>query len=494
MRSLKDLEFWFVTGSQPLYGDDAIQACIKHADDMISKMNEFGLPCKIVNKGVVTCTEEITKVMKEVNYCDACAGVIIFAHTFSPSKMWIKGLVELNKPLLHLHTQYNKEIPYDTMDMDFMNLNQSAHGDRETGFTASRLRMNRKVVMGHWEDPEVTKRIAAWMRSAAGVVLGKELKICRFGDNMRYVGVTEGDKVEVEIKLGWECNTYAVGNLAKAIDACTEEEVDAKMAEYTSKYDMNTDNIDSVRYQARCEIAMEKFFAENDFSAFTNTFQDLVGMRQLPGIATQNLMAKGIGYGGEGDWKTAALDTIMKKMAEGLPGGTAFMEDYTLNLIPGNELIMGAHMLEVDPCVAATKPKIEVHELGIGGKEPPARLVFDGKSGKGITCSLVDMGGRLRLICCDVEAVPCPKPTPNLPVAKCTWKPLPDLQTAAECWIYAGGAHHTVLSFDLTAEQMEDYADMCGIEFVHIGPETNVRQFKPDLMLKDVAYKNTGIL
>ena len=428
MRSLKDLEFWFVTGSQPLYGDDAIQACIKHADDMISKMNEFGLPCKIVNKGVVTCTEEITKVMKEVNYCDACAGVIIFAHTFSPSKMWIKGLVELNKPLLHLHTQYNKEIPYDTMDMDFMNLNQSAHGDRETGFMASRLRMNRKVVMGHWEDPEVTKRIAAWMRSAAGVVLGKELKICRFGDNMRYVGVTEGDKVEVEIKLGWECNTYAVGDLAKAIDACTEEEVDAKMAEYTSKYDMNTDNIDSVRYQARCEIAMEKFFAENDFSAFTNTFQDLVGMRQLPGIATQNLMAKGIGYGGEGDWKTAALDTIMKKMAEGLPGGTAFMEDYTLNLIPGNELIMGAHMLEVDPSVAATKPKIEVHELGIGGKEPPARLVFDGKSGKGITCSLVDMGGRLRLICCDVEAVPCPKPTPNLPVAKCTWRPLPDLQ------------------------------------------------------------------
>lgn len=491
MRSLKDLEFWFVTGSQPLYGQDAIDACIEHADDMIQKMNDFGtLPCKLVNKGVVTCTEEITKVMKEVNYHDDCAGVIIFAHTFSPSKMWIKGLQSLQKPLLHLHTQYNREIPYATMDMDFMNLNQSAHGDRETGFMATRLRMNRKVVVGHWEDPKVAAKIGGWMRSAAGIVLGKELKICRFGDNMRYVGVTEGDKVEVEIKLGWECNTYPVGGLVEAINSVTDAEVDTKMAEYTSKYEMNTDRLDSVKYQAKCEIAMEKFFAENDFNAFTNTFQDLYGMKQLPGIATQNLMSKGIGYGGEGDWKIAALDTIMKKMGEGVgKGGTAFMEDYTYHLEAGNEMIMGAHMLEVDPAVAATKPKIEVHPLGIGNREDPARLVFNGKGGEGITCCLVDMGGRLRLICADVVAVEPTMEMPKLPVARCLWKPLPDLMTSAEAWILAGGAHHTVLSFDLTAENMRDFAEMAGIEFVHIHKDINMSDFKRDLFLMDVAYK-----
>jgi L-arabinose isomerase len=491
MRTLKDLEFWFVTGSQPLYGQDAIDACVAHADDMISQMNEFGLPCKIVNKGVVTCTEEITKLMKEVNYQDQCAGVIIFAHTFSPSKMWIKGLVSLQKPLLHLHTQYNQEIPYATMDMDFMNLNQSAHGDRETGFIASRLRIPRKVVVGYWKDPEVTAKIAGWMRSAAGVVLGKELKIARFGDNMRYVGVTEGDKIEVEIKLGWECNSYAIDELAELIAKVTPEELAAKMAEYNEKYTMATDNIAAVEYQAKTEIAMEKFFGELDADAFADTFQDLYGMEQLPGLAVQNLMAsKGMGFGAEGDWKVAGLAAVMKRMGEGVgKGGTAFMEDYTLNLEKGNEFIMGAHMLEVDPTVAATKPTIEVHPLGIGGKADPARLVFDGKGGEAICCSLVDMGGRLRLICNDVVCMQPDVPMPKLPVARCLWKPLPSQPEAAEAWIYAGGSHHSVLSFDLTAEQMHDWADMNGIEFVHIGKDLDMDRFKQRLFVNDMAFK-----
>ena len=488
--ALKNYEFWFVVGSQFLYGPAVLDTVAARAAEMVEKMNASGnLPCKLVYKVTAKTNKEITDVVREANYAENCAGIITWCHTFSPSKMWINGFANLQKPYLHFATQYNREIPNDEIDMDFMNLNQAAHGDREHGFIAARLRMPRKVIAGYWQDEDVQARIGSWMRAAVGVAFSKSLKVMRFGDNMREVAVTEGDKVEVQTKLGWQVNTWPVGKLVDTMNEVTEVEIDAKMAEYESLYTIVTDDIETVRYQACEEIAMKKMLDAEGCMAFANTFQDLYGMKQLPGLASQHLMAQGYGYGGEGDWKVSAMTAIMKAMAEGQTGGTAFMEDYTYHLEKGNEYSLGAHMLEVCPSVAADKARIEVHPLGLGDREPPARLVFEGKAGKAIVVSLVDMGGRLRLICQDIECVKPIMDMPNLPVARVMWRAMPDLNTGVECWITAGGAHHTVLSYDVTAEQMKDWATMMDIEFVHITKDTTVASLEQQLFLNDLAWK-----
>lgn len=490
MSSLKRYEFWFITGSQHLYGPETLKAVAGHSRIMADELNKSSvIPCSVVYKPIVTTPEEITKIIKEANYDENCAGIITWMHTFSPSKMWIGGLSILEKPYCHFHTQFNRTIPNEGIDMDFMNLNQSAHGDREHGFIGTRMRIPRKVVAGYWEDEDVQEKIGGWMRSAVGCLVSKNLKVMRFGDNMRQVAVTEGDKVEAQIKLGWQVNTTAVGDLVEVINSVTEEEVDALYREYEEKYTIATQNTDSVRYQAKVEIALKKILTEAGCGAYTNTFEDLHGMEQLPGLASQRLMEAGFGYGGEGDWKVSAMTHIMKQMAEGLDGGTAFMEDYTYDLTKGSELSLGAHMLEVCPTLAADKPRIEVHPLSIGGKKDPARLVFEGHPGKAIVVSLVDMGGRFRMIVQDVEAVKPIYEMPNLPVARIMWKALPDLKTGAECWILAGGAHHTVFSYSLTAEHMQDFAEMMGIEYVHIGKDTSVEALKQLLFLQDIAWK-----
>lgn len=489
--SLKNYEFWFVVGSQFLYGPEVLETVAARAQEMVDELNASGtLPCKVVYKVTAKTNKEITDVVREANYDKKCAGIITWCHTFSPSKMWINGFVDLQKPYCHLATQYNVEIPNDEIDMDFMNLNQAAHGDREHGFIAARLRMPRKVIAGHWTKDSVRARLGDWMRSAVGVAVSKELKVMRFGDNMREVAVTEGDKVEVQAKLGWQVNTWAVGDLVKVMNEVTDAEIDVLMDVYKAEYDFATDNIDAIRYQAREEIAMKKMLDAEGCMAFSNTFQDLYGMEQLPGLASQHLMAQGYGYGGEGDWKVAAMTAIMKAMAEGKAGGTGFMEDYTYHLVEGEEYSLGAHMLEVCPTMAEGKPRIETHHLGIGMNEKdPARLVFEGKAGNAIVVSLVDMGGRLRLICQDIECVKPIMEMPNLPVARVMWRAMPDLETGIECWITAGGAHHTVLSYDVTAEQMKDWANMMDIEFVHINKDTTVAGLEKDLFLADLAWK-----
>ena len=480
--------FWFVVGSQNLYGEEVLKTVAERAAEMAADMSK-SLPYPLVYKVTAMSNAQITRIVKEANYDDTCAGIITWCHTFSPSKMWINGLANLQKPYCHFATQYNLEIPNDEIDMDFMNLNQAAHGDREHGFIAARLRMPRKVIAGYWKNENVLAKIGSWMKAAVGVSVSRNMKVMRFGDNMREVAVTEGDKVEVQAKLGWEVNTWPVGTLVEYMNAVTEEEIDAKMAEYESLYTIATDDIETVRYQAREEIAMKKMLDAEGCMAFTNTFQDLYGMKQLPGLASQHLMAQGYGYGGEGDWKVSAMTAIMKAMSEGMTGGTAFMEDYTYHLVKGEEYSLGAHMLEVCPSLAADKPRIEVHPLGIGDREPPARLVFEGKAGKAIVVSLVDMGGRLRLICQDIECVKPIMDMPNLPVARVMWRAMPDLLTGVECWITAGGAHHTVLSYDVTAEQMKDWATMMGVEFVHITKDTTVEGLEQQLFLNDLAWK-----
>lgn len=486
---MKQYQFWFVVGSQLLYGPEVLDTVAKRAAEMAEGFNKANLPCKVVYKDTVKSPDEITKLVREANYDDTCAGIIAWCHTFSPSKMWINGLVSLQKPYLHLHTQYNRNIPDESIDMDFMNLNQAAHGDREHGFIGARLRMARKVVVGYWQDAPVQEKIGLWMRSAVGFMTSKSLKVVRFGDNMRQVAVTEGDKVEAQIKLGWQVNTHAVGDLAAEMNAVTEAEIDAVITDYKAKYTFNTDDMEAVRYQAREEIAMKKILEREGAGAYTNTFEDLHGMKQLPGLASQRLMEQGYGYGGEGDWKVSAMTRIMKAMTEGMGGGTAFMEDYTYDLEPGNELSLGAHMLEVCPTLAADKPKIEVHPLGIGGKEPPARLVFEGKAGRAIVVSVIDMGGRFRMIVQDIEAVKPVYTMPNLPVARVMWKAMPDLLTGAHAWILAGGAHHTVLSYDATAGMMEDFAEMMDMEFVHISESTTIEGLKQQLFMADMAWK-----
>jgi len=483
--------FWFVVGSQFLYGEEVLKTVEARAKEMAEELSKK-LPFPLIYKVTAKTNKEITDIVKEANYDDSCAGIITWCHTFSPSKMWINGLNNLQKPYCHFATQYNREIPNDEIDMDFMNLNQAAHGDREHGFIATRLRMPRKVIAGYWQDEKPQKRIADWMKAAVGVAVSKDMKVMRFGDNMREVAVTEGDKVEVQTKLGWQVNTWAVGDLVKEMNNVTENEIDELMAVYTSEYEIATENTDAIRYQAREEIAIKKMLDSEGCQAFSNTFQDLYGMEQLPGLASQHLMAQGYGYGGEGDWKVAAMTAIMKAMGENANGASAFMEDYTYHLAEGNEYSLGAHMLEVCPSLAEKdkKPRIETHHLGIGMNEKdPARLVFDGKAGDAIVVSLVDMGGRLRLICQDIVCVKPIMPMPNLPVARVMWQAMPNLTDGVECWITAGGAHHTVLSYDVSAEQMKDWAKMMDIEFVHITKDTTVESLEKELFLNDLAWK-----
>ena len=485
---MKNYEFWFVVGSQALYGPEVLATVAQRAEEMAEKMSA-ALPYPLVYKVTAMSNAQITDVVREANYDPCCAGIVTWCHTFSPSKMWINGFANLQKPYCHLATQYNREIPNEEIDMDFMNLNQAAHGDREHGFIAARMRMARKVIAGHWEDASVQKRLGDWMKAAVGAAFCKEVKVMRFGDNMREVAVTEGDKVEAQIKLGWQVNTWPVGQLVETMDAVTDVEVDAKMAEYAEKYDMATDDVETVRYQAREEIAIQKMMDAEGCVAFSNTFQDLYGMKQLPGLASQNLMSKGYGYGGEGDWKVSAMTAIMKAMGKDGNGASAFMEDYTYHLVEGNKYSLGAHMLEVCPSLAADKPRIEVHHLGIGDRQPPARLVFEGKEGDAIVVTLIDMGGRFRLICQDIVCVKPIMDMPNLPVARVMWEAMPSLETGLECWITAGGAHHSVLSYDVTAEQMKDWARMMDVEFVHITKDTTVASLEQELFLNDLAWK-----
>ncbi|NLH96850.1 MAG: L-arabinose isomerase [Clostridiaceae bacterium] len=495
MQDQKNYTFWFVTGSQHLYGPETLEMVDADSRKIAEGLDKNpAVPYRVVFKPVLTTPEAIRKLCLEANSDDSCAGIITWMHTFSPAKMWIAGLSELRKPMLHLHTQFNRDIPWDTIDMDFMNLNQSAHGDREFGFIGARMRIPRKVVVGHWEDPDTCSRIGRWMRSAVAYSLGTSLKVARFGDNMREVAVTEGDKVEAQIKFGWSINGYGIGDLVARIANVSDSEADRLVREYGELYEIpaevrsSKEAMEAIKEQARIEIGLRSFLMEGGFGAFTTTFEDLHGMKQLPGLAVQRLMADGYGFGAEGDWKTAAMVRMTKIMTEGLPGGTTFMEDYTYHLAPGNEMILGAHMLEVCPTVAGTKPRIEVHQLSIGGKADPARLVFDGATGRAVAASLVDMGNRFRLIISEVEAVKVEKDMPKLPVARLLWKPLPSLKVGAEAWILAGGAHHTVFTFAATAEQFIDWAEMAGIEYVLINENTNILNFRNELRWNEIAY------
>lgn len=485
---MEKYKFWFITGSQYLYGQETLDHVAEDSRAIVTALNNCGrLPCPLVGMGVMKTSDEITEVVRQANADASCAGIIVFMHTFSPSKMWISGLSLLQKPYLHFHTQFNEEIPNEAIDMDYMNLHQSAHGDREHGFIVARMRISRKVIAGYWKDEQVQDRIGNWMRAAVGAVFSRSLKVIRFGDNMREVAVTEGDKVEAQIKFGWEVNTWPVGSLAEEITQVTEAEIDDKVAEYKKLYNMSAKDMAVIRYQAREEIAIEKMMTERGAGAFVNNFQDLYGMEQLPGLASQDLMRKGYGYGAEGDWKVSAMTAIVKRMAFGRSGGTAFMEDYTYDFKHG--LSLGAHMLEVCPSVAAEKPRVEVHPLGIGDRNPPARLVFEGHPGKAIVISLIDMGGRFRLIVQDIECIKPIQTMPNLPVARVMWRAAPDLTTGAECWLLAGGAHHTVLTYDCDAEILADWANMMDIEFVHIDKDTTPESLKRKLFLNDLAWK-----
>jgi L-arabinose isomerase len=489
MSLLKDSEFWFLTGSQHLYGEETLLKVKRNSEIITDYLNNtHNLPADIKFKSVVTTSDQIYKVLSDANNSEQCTGVIVWMHTFSPAKMWISGLRILDKPLLHLHTQFNRDIPWDTIDMDFMNLNQSAHGGREFGFICTRMGINRKVVVGHWKEIRVQNKIAVWMRAARTFKESKRLKICRFGDNMRNVAVTEGDKVEAQIKFGWEVSYHGVGDLVESMKTITEKEIDTLFKEYQSKYSINSEETGNIRYQARIELGLKKFLDQNNYKAFTTNFEDLHGLKQLPGLASQRLMEQGYGFGAEGDWKQAALVRLMKVMGEDLDGGCSFMEDYTYHLDPDQPAVLSAHMLEICPSIAKNKPKIEVHPLGIGGKEAPARLVFNVPEGKGINASLVDMGGRMRMIVNTVKVIK-PEPLPKLPVARALWIPDPDLETSATTWILAGGAHHTSFSMALNTEYMEDLTEMFGIELMIIDHKTSISEFKKELRSNEVYYQ-----
>ena len=462
------MKIYFITGSQFLYGEETLKQVESDSIKMVEYINAKIPRVDVIYKGMVKTEKEATQFVKEVNYDDDCVGMMVWCHTFSPAKMWINGMKNLQKPMLHLHTQFNRELPYDEIDMDFMNLNQSAHGDREFAYVLTRLGVPRVSVAGYYKDEDVIKEIGEWVDVAVAVDYSKKLKVCRFGDNMREVAVTDGDKVEAQIKLGWQVDYYGIGDIVQEINKVTEEEIEELYKEIISLYELNTDLVESVKEQVKYEIALKRFLAKNDYKALTTNFQDLHGLKQLFGMSIQRLMAEGYGFGAEGDWKIAALSGIFKKMAEGRKGVTCFMEDYTYDLVKGKELVLGSHMLEVCPTVASTKPTIEVHPLGIGDREPPARLVFDGTEGDGIAVCMVDMGDRFRLICAEIELVKQPKPMPKLPVARIMWKLKPDFKTGAKAWLEAGGAHHTVVSTALTAKDMELFAKLNGLEFVHI--------------------------
>jgi L-arabinose isomerase len=496
MINLKALEIWFVTGSQNLYGDETLKKVTEHSQQIAKSFDTANqIPVKVVYKPTVKSAEEIYNICQEANTAKNCIGLIAWMHTFSPAKMWIGGLKILQKPLLHLHTQFNRDIPWDSIDMDFMNLNQSAHGDREFGFIMARMRLNRKILVGHWEDPEVVVQINDWSRVAAGWHDWQGAKFVRFGDNMRFVAVTEGDKVEAEIKFGYSVNTHGIGDLVKIISEISDDETNKLAAEYTEKYEVVPSLLkggmhhSSMRDAAKIELGLTAFLQDGDYKGFTDTFEDLHGLAQLPGIAAQRLMGKGYGFAAEGDWKTAALVRAMKVMGSGLKGGNAFMEDYTYHFDPQNPMVLGSHMLEICESIAEGKAKCEIHPLGIGGKAEPVRLVFNVAKGHALNASVVDMGNRFRLLVNEVEAVSPPHNLPKLPVARVLWKPYPDLQTGCAAWILAGGAHHTCYSQNLSAEQLADFAEMADIEFVHIGKETKLHQLKKELQWSEMYYR-----
>jgi L-arabinose isomerase len=494
IKDLKSMELWFVTGSQHLYGEETLKQVADHAQQIATGLHKApAVPITVVYKPVVKSTEEIQALCSEANTSKTCIGIIAWMHTFSPAKMWIGGLKILQKPLLHLHTQFNRDIPWSEIDMDFMNLNQSAHGDREFGFMVSRMRRARKVVVGHWQDTEVLEQINTWSRAAAGWHDWQGARFVRFGDNMRFVAVTEGDKVEAELKFGYSVNTHGIGDLVKVIGEVTNGDLKKLVAEYQDSYQVSSSLLNgqaaSLMEAARIELGIKQFLEAGGYKGFTDTFEDLHGMVQLPGIAAQRLMQQGYGFAGEGDWKTAALVRAMKVMAAGLPGGVSFMEDYTYHFDPANPMVLGAHMLEICPSIAAGKPKCEVHPLGIGGKADPVRLVFDSAAGPAINASIIDMGNRFRMLVNEVEAVAPEHELPKLPVARVLWKPLPDMKTGCAAWILAGGAHHTGYSQNLTAEHMEDFAEMAGIEYVRIGRDTTLYNLKNELRWNEVYYQ-----
>jgi len=490
MESLKQYRFYFIVGSQNLYGEDVLKAVNEHAKTMVDSFNaDANIPCTVVYRTVVRNSEEIFSAMTDANNDPQCAGVITWMHTFSPSKMWIHGFQALNKPLLHVNTQFNRDIPWDSIDMDFMNLNQSAHGDREHGYIGARMRLKRKVISGWWNDEKFRQRLAGWMRAAVGAFESRKLRVLRISDNMRNVAVTDGDKVEAQIKFGWQVNHYGVGDIISLVDAVTEDEINAQISEYYQHYEFATNNIEAVRYQAREEVALRKFMEQGNFGAFHTNFEDLQGLRQLPGLAAQDLMRQGYGFGAEGDWKVAALCRIMKTMTADLDCGTSFIEDYTYHFDPACGMNMGAHMLEVCPTIACEKPKIQVFPLGIGGREDPARLTFKAKAGSAVLVTIVDMGDRFRMIVNDVDCQIQEHDMPLLPVAAVLWKPLPNLETSAEAWIYAGGAHHSVISYGLTEQVMRDFAEIMDIEFIHIGTETKIPELCRELAVNDIVWK-----
>ena len=491
---------WFVCGSQRLYGPGPLEEVAANARRVAAALDEAAaVPLPVRFRAVLTTPEEIHQACLEANADGDCAGLILWMHTFSPARMWIGGLAALRKPMCHLHTQFNRELPWDAIDMDFMNLNQAAHGDREAGFLHTRMRLARKVVVGHWSDPEVHERLAAWARAAHAWHDLQGAKIARFGDNMREVAVTEGDKVAAQLRFGFAVNGYGIGDLVERVEDASEAAVDDLVERYEEAYAVapalraGGERHGALRYGARLEIGLRAFLEDGGFSGFTTSFEVLHGLRQLPGLAVQRLMAAGYGFGAEGDWKTAALVRVMKVMGKGLPQGTSFMEDYTYHLDPDGSQVLGSHMLEVCPTIAASKPSLEVHPLGIGGKEDPLRLVFDAKSGPAINVSLVDLGNRFRLIVNEVEAVGHP-PLPKLPVARAVWACHPDFKTACAAWIHAGGAHHTGFSLDLTTEHVEDFAEIAGVELVVIDRATTLRRLRHELRAGDVYYAlNEGL-
>ena len=493
---LKNFEVWFVTGSQHLYGEETLQQVATHSQTIAKALDQAKeIPTKVVFRPTVKSPEEIYHTCVEANNNPNCIGIIAWMHTFSPAKMWIGGLRILHKPLLHLHTQFNRDIPWNEIDMDFMNLNQSAHGDREFGFIMSRMRLDRKVVTGHWQDPDTLARINAWARAAAGWHDWQGAKFVRFGDNMRQVAVTEGDKVEAQLKFGYSVNTHGIGDLVETTRTITDNAIDTLVKEYEEKYTL-ADSLRkgkpqhaSLREAARIELGLRTFLEQGNFKGFTDTFEDLHGMTQLPGIASQRLMAAGYGFGGEGDWKTAALVRAMKTMGSGLPGGNSFMEDYTYHFEPGNNMVLGAHMLEICESIADGPISCEIHPLGIGGKADPVRLVFNSAAGPAINASVIDMGDRFRLLVNEVQAVAPTHPLPKLPVARVLWKPYPDMKTGCSAWILAGGAHHTCYSQNLTAEHLRDFADMAGIEFALIGKDTELYRFRNELRWNEAYYQ-----
>ncbi|MBC7877183.1 MAG: L-arabinose isomerase [Anaerolineales bacterium] len=501
MIDLKQYEVWFVTGSQHLYGPKTLETVAEHSRAIASALGvSKHLPVQVVFKPVLTTPDAIRELCLEANSSKNCIGLVTWMHTFSPAKMWIAGLTLLKKPILHLHTQYNQEIPWSEIDMDFMNLNQAAHGDREFGFIGSRLRLNRKVVVGHWSDETVQAEIGVWVRAASAWADWQGAKIARFGDNMRDVAVTEGDKVEAQIQLGYDVYGYGVGELVKLVNEASDAEVDQLIKTYLDEYEVVAElkpggaRNSSLRDGARIEIGLRNFLNAGNFKAFTTTFEDLHGLTQLPGLAAQRLMRDGYGFGAEGDWKTSALVRAMKVMNQGLEGGVSFMEDYTYHFSASGDKVLGSHMLEICESIAVGKPKLEIHPLSIGGKADPVRSVFDANTGPAIGASIVHMGGRFRMVANVVDVVPTDEPLPKLPVARALWLPRPNLKVATAAWIHAGGAHHTSFSYSVTAEHLQDFADIAGIEFLLIDENTKVQEFKEKLRWNDLYYHlNKGL-